>query len=49
MKLKKRKHFTPKKGDSFLMSLFSSSFFSFQTRADLVLVKFYYNVAVDVF
>ena len=46
MKLKKRKHFTPKKGDSFLMSLFSSSFFSFQTRADLVLVKFYYNVAV---
>ena len=46
MNLKKRKHFTPKKKDSFLMSLFLSSCFSFQTRADLVLVKFFYNAAV---
>ena len=39
MNLKKRKHITPKKEDNFLMSLFLSSCFSFQTRADLVLVK----------
>ena len=37
MNLKKRKHFTPKKEDNFLMSLFLSY---------LVLVKFYYNVTV---
>ena len=43
---KKRKHFTAKKEDSFLMSLFLSSCFSFQTRIDLFLVKFYYNTAV---
>ena len=35
MNLKKRKHFTPKKEDSFLMSLLLSSCFSFQTRTDL--------------
>ena len=46
MNLKKRKHFTPKKEDSFLMSLFHSSCFSLQTRTDLVLFNFYYNVAV---
>ena len=46
MNLKKRKHFTPKKEDSFLMSFFLSSCFFFQTSADLVLVKFYYNAAV---
>ena len=46
MYLKKRKHFTPKNEDSFLISLFLSTCFSFQTRADLVLVKFFYNVAV---
>ena len=46
MYLKKRKHFTPKKEDSFLMSLFLSTCFSFQTRTDLVLVKFYYSPAV---
>ena len=40
------KHFTPKKEGSFLMSLFLSSCFSFQTRTDLGLVKFYYNAAV---
>ena len=43
--LKKRKHFTPKKKH------FSNEFaclflFSFQTRTDLVLVKFYHNTAV---
>ena len=32
--------------NSFQMSLFFSSCFSFQTRTDLVLVKFYYNAAV---
>ena len=41
--LKKRMLFTPKKEDSFLMSLFIPSYFSFQPRKDLVLVKFYYN------
>ena len=41
MNLKKGKHFTPKKENSFLMSCFS-----FQTRKDLVLVKFYYNATV---
>ena len=46
MSLKKWKHFTPKKEDSFLMSLFLSYCFSFQTRKDLVLVNFYYNAAV---
>ena len=46
MNLKKRKHFTPKKEGSFLMSLFLSSCFSFQTRTELDLVKFYYNAAV---
>ena len=45
----KKMHFTPKKKDSFLMSLFLSSCFSFQTRADLVLVKFYFNAAVQSF
>ena len=45
MNLKKKKHLTPKKEDSFLMSLFLSSCFSFQTRTDLVLFKFYYNAA----
>ena len=38
MDLKKRKHFTPKKEDSFVMSLFLSSCFSFPTVTDLVLV-----------
>ena len=46
MNLKKSKYFTPKKEDSFLMNLFLSSRFSFQTRTDFVLVKFYYNAAV---
>ena len=41
MNLKKGKKFTPKKENSFLMSCFS-----FQTRKDLVLVKFYYNATV---
>ena len=45
MNLKKRKHFTLKKEESILMSLFLSSCFSFQTRTDLVLVKLYYNAA----
>ena len=49
MNLKKRKHFTLKIGDSFLMSLFVPSCFSFQTRTDLVLVKFYYNAVVQRF
>ena len=35
-----------KKEGSFLMSLFLSYCFSYQTRKDLVLVKFYYNAAV---
>ena len=48
MNLKKSKYFTPKKEDSFLLSLFLSTCFSFQTRADLVLVKFYYQ-QFDVF
>ena len=47
--LKKRKHFTPKKKDSFQMSLFLSSRFSFQTRTDLVLVKIFFNAAVQRF
>ena len=38
MNWKKGKHFTPKKENSSLMSCFS-----FQTRKDLVLVKFYCN------
>ena len=46
MNLKKRKHFTLKKEDSFLMNLFLSSYFSFQTRTDLVLAKFYFSAAV---
>ena len=41
MNLKKGKHFIPKKENNFLMS-----FFSFQTRKDLVLVNFYYHAAV---
>ena len=41
MNLKKGKNFTPKKENSFLMSCFS-----FQTRKDLVLAKFYYNATV---
>ena len=44
MNFKKEKHFTPKKEDSFLMSCFS-----FQTREDLVLVKFYYNCCIENF
>ena len=44
MNLKKGKNFTPKKENSFLMSCFS-----FQTRKDLVLVKFYYNATVRPF
>ena len=40
------KHFTPKKEDSFLISLFLFSCFSFQTRAELVPIKFYYNAVV---
>ena len=43
MNLKKKKRFTPKNEDSFLMSLFLSSCFSFQTRTDLVLVKFFFS------
>ena len=46
MNLKKRKHFTLKKEESFLMNLFLSSYFSFQTRTDLVLAKFYFSAAV---
>ena len=46
MNLKRRKHFTPKKKDSFLISLFLSSCFSSQIRTDLILVKFFYNAAV---
>ena len=46
MNLKKRKHFTPKKEDFYLMSLFLSSCFFFQTRTDLGLNKFYCNAAV---
>ena len=46
MDLKKRKYFTPKKKGRFLRSLFR--FFSFQTRKDLPLVKFY-NAAVRKF
>ena len=49
MNLKKRKHFPQKKEDSFLMSLLLSSCFSFETRTDLVLVKFFYNAAVTRF
>ena len=49
MNLNERKHFTPKNKDSFLMSLFLSSCFSFQNRTDLVLVKFYFNAAVQRF
>ena len=48
MNLNKSKHFTPKKEDSFLLSLFLSTCFSFQTMADLVQVKFYYQ-QFDVF
>ena len=43
MDLKKRKHFTSKKEDNFFLFCFS-----FQTRKDLALVKFY-NVAVRCF
>ena len=39
MNLKKGKYFTPKKEDSFLMSLFP--FFSFKIKKDLALAKFY--------
>ena len=46
MNLKKRKYFTPKREDSFPMSLFLSPCFSFQTRTDLILVKFFYYEAV---
>ena len=46
MNLKKRKHVTPKKEHNFLMSLFLPYCFSYQTRKDLVLVKFYCNAAV---
>ena len=46
MNLKKRKHFNPKKEESFLMSLFLSSCFSIQIWTNLVLVRFYYNAAV---
>ena len=42
----KKKHFTPNKESSFLMSLFLSFCFSFQTRTDLVLLQFYYNAEV---
>ena len=45
-KWKEKKTFYSQKGRQFLMSLFSSSCFSFQTRTDLVLVKFYYNAEV---
>ena len=44
--LKKRKYFTSNKGSSFLMSLFLSFCFYFQTSTDLVLVKFYYNADI---
>ena len=46
MNLTKRKHFTLKIEDIFLMSFFVSSCFSFQTKTDLGLVKFYYNAPV---
>ena len=46
MNLKKRNYFTPKKEGIFLMSMFLSSTFSFQTSSDLVLVNFCYNAAV---
>ena len=46
MNLKKRKNFTRKKEDSFVMSFFISSCFFFQTRTDLVLVKFFYNATI---
>ena len=46
MNLKKRKHFTPKKEDSFLMSLFLFTCFSLKIRRNLVLIKFFYNAAV---
>ena len=49
MNLKKRKLLTLKKDDSFMISLFLSSCFSFQIRTDFVLVKFYYNAAVRLF
>ena len=49
MNLKKRKHFAAKKEGSFLMSFFLSYCFSYQTRKDLVLVKFCYNAAVQRF
>ena len=49
MNLKKGKYFTPKREDSFLMSLFFSSYFFFQTRTDLVLLKFFYNAAAQHF
>ena len=44
MDLKKRKHFTSKKEDNFLMNC-SFLCLSFQTRKDLTLVNFY-NAAV---
>ena len=43
---KEKKTFYSEKEDSFLMSLFLSSSFSFDTRTNFVLVKFYYNPAV---
>ena len=46
MNLKKRKYFTPNREDSFPMSFFLSSCFFFQTRIDLILVKFFYYGAV---
>ena len=49
MNLQKRKHFTPKKEGSFLMNLFLSYCFFYQTRKDLVLVKFCCNAAVRCF
>ena len=46
MNLKKRKYFTPNREDSFPMNFFLSSCFFFQTRIDLILVKFFYYGAV---
>ena len=43
MSLKKRKNFTSKKGDSFLMNLFLSPCF-FLNFTDLVLVKFWFSL-----
>ena len=49
MNSQKRKHFAPKKEDSWLMGLILSSCFSFQTRTDLVLVKSSTMQQFDVF